>query len=50
MKNQSNNNEFLKISESGLNKDNSIKKLMKIGYQGFLIGEKFMISSDPGKS
>ena len=42
-------NEFLKISESGLNKDNSIKKLIKIGYQGFLIGEKFMISSDPGK-
>ena len=42
-------NEFLKISESGLNNDNSIKKLKKIGYQGFLIGEKFMISSDPGK-
>ena len=40
---------FLKISESGVNKDNSIKKLKKIGYQGFLIGEKFMISSDPGK-
>ena len=40
---------FLKISESGLNNDNSIKKLKKIGYQGFLIGEKFMISSDPGK-
>ncbi len=42
-------NEFLKISESGLNNDNSIKKLKKIGYEGFLIGEKFMISSDPGK-
>ncbi len=41
-------NEFLKISESGLNNNNSIKKLKKIGYQGFLIGEKFMISSDPG--
>ena len=40
---------FLKISESGLNNDNSIKKLKEIGYQGFLIGEKFMISSDPGK-
>ena len=39
---------FLKISESGLNNDNSIKKLKKIGYQGFLIGEKFMVSSDPG--
>ncbi len=42
-------NEFLKISESGLNQDNSIKKLKKIGYQGFLIGEKFMASDDPGK-
>ncbi len=42
-------NEFLKISESGLNNYNSIKKLKKIGYQGFLIGEKFMLSSDPGK-
>ncbi|RPG56152.1 MAG: indole-3-glycerol phosphate synthase TrpC [Flavobacteriales bacterium] len=42
-------NEFLKISESGLNNDNSIKKLRKIGYQGFLIGEKFMASNDPGK-
>ena len=42
-------NEFLKISESGLNNDNSIKKLKKIGYQGFLIGEKFMASNDPGK-
>ena len=42
-------NEFLKISESGLNNDNSIKKLKKIGYQGFLIGEKFMVSNNPGK-
>ena len=42
-------NEFLKISESGLNNENSIKKLKKIGYQGFLIGEKFMASNDPGK-
>ena len=42
-------NEFLKISESGLNNHNSIKKLKKIGYQGFLIGEKFMASNDPGK-
>ena len=42
-------NEFLKISESGLNNDNYIKKLKKIGYQGFLIGEKFMASNDPGK-
>tara|TARA_B100000579_G_scaffold159815_1_gene129877 strand:+ start:1339 stop:2130 length:792 start_codon:yes stop_codon:yes gene_type:complete len=42
-------NEFLKISESGLNNYNSIKKLKKIGYQGFLIGEKFMMTSDPGQ-
>ena len=42
-------NEFLKISESGLNNNSSIKKLMKVGYEGFLIGEKFMISNNPGK-
>ena len=42
-------NEFLKISESGLNENDSIKKLKKIGYEGFLIGEKFMISSNPGQ-
>ncbi|EAY30747.1 indole-3-glycerol phosphate synthase TrpC [Microscilla marina] len=43
-------NEFVKISESGLKSAKEIVTLHKVGYQGFLIGETFMKSSDPGKS
>ena len=39
--------EFLKISESGISKVESILELKKVGYQGFLIGENFMKSNDP---
>ena len=39
--------EFLKISESGISKVESIHKLKKVGYQGFLIGENFMKSNNP---
>lgn len=42
--------EFVKISESGLRSSEEIVKLHKAGYQGFLIGESFMKSADPGKS
>lgn len=35
-------NEFVKVSESGIESITSIKNLQKIGYQGFLIGETFM--------
>ena len=38
---------FLKISESGISKVESILKLREVGYQGFLIGENFMKTSDP---
>ena len=38
---------FLKISESGISKVESILKLREVGYQGFLIGENFMKSDDP---
>ena len=38
---------FVKISESGISKVESILRLREIGYQGFLIGENFMKSSDP---
>jgi len=34
------------ISESGITNISEIKKLMKLGYSGFLIGEFFMRSSD----
>jgi indole-3-glycerol phosphate synthase len=40
--------EFIKISESGISKVDSIIKLIKVGYDGFLIGENFMKTSKPG--
>ena len=42
--------EFLKISESGISSIQTIKKLRSCGYNGFLIGETFMSSSDPVKA
>lgn len=38
---------FLKISESGISSPASIKNLISYGYNGFLIGEKFMSCPDP---
>ncbi len=40
--------DFVKISESGINSVESLRKLQTIGYQGFLIGEYFMKTTDPG--
>ena len=42
--------EFVKISESGISKVESIIRLREIGYQGFLIGENFMKTNDPMSS
>lgn len=42
--------EFVKISESGIKSTTSIKELQKYGYQGFLIGETFMKSNEPGEN
>lgn len=42
--------DYIKISESGINKVESIIKLKDIGYQGFLIGENFMKTNDPMES
>lgn len=42
--------EFVKISESGISSIKSIKELQQYGYKGFLIGENFMKSNNPGKS
>jgi indole-3-glycerol phosphate synthase len=41
---------LLKISESGIFSVQVLKKLRSCGYNGFLIGERFMSSSDPVKS
>ncbi len=40
--------EFVKVSESGLSDIQSIKILQSIGYQGFLVGENFMKTTQPG--
>lgn len=41
-------NEFLKISESAIDNPEVIKQLKAVGYQGFLIGENFMKTDNPG--
>lgn len=41
---------YLKISESGISSPENIEYLKEYGFKGFLIGESFMKSSDPGLS
>lgn len=41
---------FVKISESGISEVESILKLKEVGYNGFLIGEKFMKTNNPMES
>mgnify|MGYP001028387728 CR=1 FL=1 len=41
-------NDFVKISESGINTPEDIQKLKKYGFEGFLVGESFMKSDNPG--
>lgn len=43
-------NDFVKISESGLQTAEDIKMLKSIGFNGFLIGENFMKTNNPGES
>ena len=40
--------EFVKISESGIRSVSDIKSLQPYGYKGFLIGENFMKTENPG--
>lgn len=42
--------EFVKISESGISSIEAIKELQPHGFEGFLIGENFMKTEDPGES
>ena len=43
-------NEFVKVSESGISSVEAIKALQPFGYKGFLIGENFMKTNNPGES
>jgi indole-3-glycerol phosphate synthase len=42
--------EVIKVSESGIDKVETILELRKIGFQGFLMGQKFMEQQDPGQA
>lgn len=42
--------EFVKISESGISDIETIKDLKSYGFEGFLIGENFMKTENPGKA
>ncbi|MGV8092767.1 MAG: indole-3-glycerol phosphate synthase TrpC [Mangrovibacterium sp.] len=41
---------FIRISESGLSTAENINYLRKAGFEGFLVGENFMKSTDPAKA
>jgi len=43
-------NDFEKISESGISNAKSVVRLNQVGYKGFLIGEHFMKTDNPGHS
>ena len=38
----------MKVSESGISKVETIQELKAFGYQGFLVGENFMKTDNPG--
>ncbi len=42
--------DFVKVSESGISSIEAIQDLRAYGYEGFLIGENFMKTDDPGQS
>ncbi|TKC05093.1 indole-3-glycerol phosphate synthase TrpC [Pedobacter frigoris] len=42
--------EFMKISESAISDTETIKQLKQVGFNGFLIGENFMKTANPGQA
>lgn len=43
-------NEFVKISESGISSPQTVLDLREVGYKGFLMGENFMKTDNPGEA
>jgi indole-3-glycerol phosphate synthase len=41
---------FVKVSESGISKVETVKELCKVGYKGFLMGENFMKEENPAEA
>lgn len=41
---------FVKVSESGISKLETVRKLRKAGYKGFLMGENFMKEENPAEA
>ena len=42
--------EAVKVSESGISNPDTVKSLRQAGFNGFLIGENFMKTADPGQA
>ena len=42
--------EAVKVSESGISNPDTVKALREAGFRGFLIGENFMKTADPGSA
>ena len=40
--------QFVKIAESGISNINTLKQFRESGFNGFLIGEQFMKTNNPG--
>ena len=43
-------NDAVKVSESGISNPDTVKALRQAGFRGFLIGENFMKTADPGQA